>query len=217
MYEYAPEERSPEEITAAVRRFRSDLTAVGHHYLDTHSALQRFLIADFQMAEDCTDQYIADLESQRILPDARLYSEASDEALLMHRRAMYTYWLPLYRVSHESSDFRLWLPPALKVVVPPTGEHDRSCREVRSEVSDMLGRLACQAALVCPVRRIADDIQSCPPFLPLNSMEYTFFDAEKARVDAHAFIQAVADREFIDLREKRAAAEASRSSYDYIV
>lgn len=217
MYEYAPEERSPHEITSAVRRFRADLSAVGHDYLGVHSALQELLAADFQMPEEHSGRYIADLESKHILPGPELYNAASDAALTMHRQAMYSYWMPLYRVSHESGEFRLWVPAALRVAVPPAEGHDKYCRKPPADVTEALGRFACKTELVCPVRIIAEEVTLSPPFLPLNSDEYMFFDAEKAKVDAHSLIQAVADREFIDLREMRVAAQASRAAYDYIV
>lgn len=217
MYEYAPEERSPDEITSAVKRFRADLLAVGHDYLAAHGALQEWLAADFQMADEYSGRYIADLESKRILPGPELYSTASDMALMMHRQAMYSYWMPLYRVSHESDEFRLWVPAALRAAVPPAGGHDKYCRKSPADITEALGRLACKTALVCPVRFIADEVMLSPPFLPLNSDEYMFFDADKAKVDAHSLIQAVADREFINLSEMRTAAQASRAAYDYIV
>ena len=216
MYEYAPEERSPDEIKSAVRRFRADLSAVGHDYLGTHGALQELLAADFHMADEYSGRYITDLERKHILPGPKLYDSMSDVALMMHRQAVYSYWMPLYRASHESDEFRLWVPAALRVAVPPAGGHDTYCRTTSVEVTEALGVFACRVARVCPVRYIAEDVMLSPPFLPLNSDEYMFFDTDKAKTDAHSLIQAVADREFITLSEMRAAAQSSRAAYDYI-
>lgn len=217
MYEYAPEERSPRDITSAMRRFRADLSTVGHDYLGAHGALQELLATDFQMAEKYSGRYITELESQRILPGPELYSASSDVALAMHRQAVYSYWLPLYRVSHEADEFSLWVPAALMVAVPPESGHDKRCREALPDSAEALGKFACKATLMCPVRFIAEEVMLSPPFLPLNSDEYMFFDAEKAKADALSLIQAVANREFINLGEMRAAAQASRAVYDYIV
>lgn len=217
MYEYVPEDRNPREITSAVRRFHADLSAVGHYYLGAHGALQELLAADFQMADQYSGRYITDLEHRRILPGPELYEASSEAALAMHRQAVYAYWMPLYRVSHESDDFRVWVAIALQVAVPPAGGHDKYCRELPVDATETLGRFACKTALLCPVRRIVDEVMHSPPFLPLNSSEYVFFDAEKAKADARSLIQAVADRGFINPSEMRSAAQASRAAYDYIV
>lgn len=217
-YEYAPESDYQRTALGPIKRFRADLGRVGLHYLDTRMSLQKYLADEFEMLENQSDIYICRLEQEGVLPRPRLYDGNSVAALEQHRQAMYSHWMPLYRDVYDDADlFRLWVPQALRVAVPPEGPHGAECRQVESGVRGEIGSLACRISLSCPVNVIAETILLSPPFLPVRLEDYEFFDAKRAQDDAMSLIEAAAARQIITPQEMRRAASESRDSYGYYI
>ena len=217
-YEYAPEDEGKREATAALVRLGADFARVGTRYFDARVALEGFLYADLGLGDDESGLYILQLESEGVLPSAEQYEQDGDAALAMHRMALFTHWMSLYRELGPRSDrFSDWVVQMIEVAVPRGGEHTAACRDDRALSALGTDQLApCWTAAACPVNTIAAHVLQKTPFLPSHPEEYDVFDAQRAKRDAMSLIQAVAGRGLITPAETREAARDVREMYHYL-
>lgn len=197
---------SPEKVnaTGAVRRLRDALHLVGRDYVDSRLAIQEFVESEFAVDAAFSDRYIARLENERILPTDVTYDADADCALESYRQSMYSYWIPLYRETHTSTEFADWLPDALDIVFPASGRHSRILCDTGVQDPEELSiySLACPTSTNCPVKVVTGDVLLDTPFLSYEDMEMMQYeqkacDPVRLRTDGHSLLVALYDKRII--------------------
>lgn len=212
-----PHERGEvQKIDRAVLRFKSDLNSVGHSYVDALFAAQNFVQLDFGVDEQSSNAYLIQLERERVLPDSQVYNHSPELGLEMHRLAMYSTWMPLYRETHSSREFNDWLPGAIDIVLPPDGTHTsgRCYPPLENPEEVLVTDVSCPVSTICPLKFITNDVMLGTPFLPLDQDERAVTDLIKARTDANILLRRMCEKKIIDQGQLRRAVDDCRKAYE---
>lgn len=203
-------------MNGAVHRLKSDLASVGHSYVDTFFAVQKFVESDYLIDERWSSIYLARLEEQRVLPGKDMYHSNPERALEMHRLAMYSLWIPLYREMHSSREFSDWLPSALDIVLPQKGAHSSESCHAQGAVAEevAIGDVSCSVADRCPRKYIMNDLLLSTPYLPLDPLELGGTDLIKAQADARILLSRARDKKIITQSQLLQALNDCRQAYD---
>ena len=215
-----PHERGEvQRVNGAVHRLRSDFVTIGHSYVDTFFAVQKFVESDYAIDERWSAVYITQLEEQRVLPRKDMYHLEPERALDMHRLAMYSLWIPLYREMHSSREFNDWLPSALDIALPQDGTHASENCDTQGAVAEevSIGDISCSVADRCPRKYIMNDLLINTPYLPLDPLEQGGTDLIKARTDARILLQRAHDKKIITQSQLLQALTDYRQAYDNVI
>lgn len=198
--------------TYAIDTYRRTLSLTERSYIDSRLALQAYVEMEFAIDDAYSDHYIAQLEVGRILPSAGLYERDVEMALDWQRHAMYSFWMPLYRETHTSDEFSMWLPAAMEVILPAGSKHSRE--KCDSELTDSLDAVlysaSCPQSSICPVRLMGSDVILNTPYLPIDDMEVMEYeqkacDPTRLMSDANTLLTALYDKRVITANQMRAA------------
>lgn len=171
MSEQAPYHHELSDSERGIKKLGMEFEQGGEYYFRMFVALRQYINDDLDFTTDESAEFLLSLEKMGRLPTIGYYQDDPKGSLEMHRLAMFTTWMPLYRLSHTSHEFETWLPHALDIILPATSRHSlNAC--IDPERVDEVAHEQCRESACCPVRVVVRHVVDSAVRLPMDTLSY---------------------------------------------
>lgn len=195
MSEQLPYDHELSDSERGITKLGMEFEQGGDYYFRMYVALRQYINDELDFTADESAEFILSLEKTGRLPTIDQYRDNPEGSLEMHRLAMLTTWMPLYRLSHTSHEFDTWLPHALAIILPANSRHSLSAC-IYPERADELVHEQCYVSGCCPARTVVRHVVNSAARLPMDTLSYEL-DPMKTYYTTHMLIDGVYEHKML--------------------
>lgn len=159
----------------------------------------KYIAEEMSMTSDDALHVLTLLKESGVFPLQR--TPLSDERMMVledeYRIGIFTGIMPLYQKLHSTTEYEEWLPRALDVVMPETGNHG-----TQANCHTVIDRFACWTQKVCPLKVVIDETKELVTYPDFESYDY-IVRREEMRTEVMILLAALTKREILTKAQER--------------